>query len=307
MSGVILKEKTYGKLGNCIELSNGTVDLLTTVEIGPRVIRYGFIGSQNEFCDNAPLVLSVGNDEWRLIGGHRLWHSPEAFPRTYALDNDPVDWEKIENGIRVTSKVEQWVQIKKVMDITLSPTDSKVRIVHKLINGNAWPVELSVWSPSVMAPGGKEIIPQPQNKSQHSDGFKGARVIALWSYTKMNDPRVYWGDKYITLQQDKNIGANIKFGISNEDGWAAYINNNHLFVKKYSHDRNAKYPDGGVSYETFDCDYMLEMESLSPLVLLEPEKEATHIEEWKLIDLVSMPASNEQQIDEIVDRYIKTF
>ena len=216
--------------------------------------------------------MSVGNDEWRLIGGHRLWHSPEAFPGTYALDNDPVDWEKIENGIRVTSKAEQWVQIKKVMDITLSPTDSKVRIVHKLINGNAWPVELSVWSLSVMAPGGKEIIPQPQNKSQPSDGFKGARVIVLWSYAKMNDPRVYWGDKYITLQQDKNIGANIKFGISNEDGWAAYINNNHLFVKKYSHDRNAKYPDGGVSYETFDCDYMLKWNRFRPWFYLNRKK-----------------------------------
>lgn len=307
MSGVILREKTYGQYGKCIELSNGTVDLLTTVEIGPRIIRYGFIGCQNEFCDNAPLTLNVENDEWRLIGGHRLWHSPEAFPRTYAPDNDSVDWEKIENGIRVTSKVQQWVQIKKVMDITLSPTDSKVRILHKLINNNAWPVELAVWSSSVMASGGKEIIPQPQNKSHFSDGFKGARVIALWSYAKMNDPRVYWGDKYITLRQDKNISANIKFGISNEDGWAAYINNSHLFVKKYAHDRNAKYPDGGVSYETFACDFMLEMESLSPLVLLEPDKEATHVEEWKLIDEINIPTNDEQQIDEIVDKYIKTF
>ena len=307
MSGVILREKTYGQYSKCIELSNGTVDLLTTVEIGPRILRYGFTGYQNEFCDNAALALAVGNDEWRLIGGHRLWHSPEAFPRTYFPDNDPVEWEKIENGIRVTSKLQQWVQIKKVMEITLSPAGSKVRILHKLINKNAWPIELAVWSLTVMAPGGKEIIPQPQNKNHFSDGFKGARIISLWSYSKMNDSRVYWGDRYITLQQDKTISDNIKFGISNEDGWAAYINNKHLFVKKYVHKKEAKYPDGGVSYETFTCDYMLEMESLSPLVLLEPEKEAIHVEEWKLIGQINMPAGNEQQIDEIVDKYIKTF
>jgi hypothetical protein len=307
MAGVILEEKSFKKLGKCIELSNGTVDLLTTIETGPRIIRYGFTGCQNEFCDNSELALSVENDEWHLIGGHRLWHSPEAFPRTYVPDNDPVHWEKIENGIRVTNKVQNWVQIKKEMEITLSPAGSKVRILHRLINKNAWQVELAIWSLTVMAPGGKEIIPQPQNKSHFSDGFKGARVIALWSYSKMNDPRVYWGDKYITLQQDKNISANIKFGISNEDGWGAYINNNHLFVKKYSHDRNAKYPDGGVSYETFASDSILEMETLTPIILLEPDKEATHIEEWKLVDTANIQADNEKQIDEIVDKYIKSF
>jgi hypothetical protein len=307
MSGVILSEKMHDHYGKCIELSNGTVDLLTTVELGSRIIRYGFIGCQNEFCDNAPLTLNVGNDKWQLIGGHRLWHSPEAFPRTYTPDNDPVDWEKIENGIKVTSKIQQWTQIKKVMEITLSPIGRKVRILHKLINGNAWSVELSAWSLTVMAPGGKEIIPQPQHKGHFSDGFKGARVIALWSYAKMNDPRVYWGDKYITLQQNRNIETTIKFGISNEDGWGAYINNNHLFIKKYIHNGNAKYPDGGVSYETFTCDFMLEMESLSPLTLLEPDKEVTHIEEWDLVDVIDMPANDEEQIDKIVDKYIKIF
>ncbi len=307
MSGIIISERNYKQFGKCIEISNGIVDLLTTVEIGPRIIRYGFTGLQNEFCDYSSLKLKVRNDDWQLLGGHRLWHSPEAFPRTYFPDNNPVDWEKIENGIRVTSEIQKWVQIKKVMEITLSPKDSKVRVLHKLINRNAWAIELAVWSLTVMASGGKEIIPQPQNKSHFSDGFKGARVISLWSYTKMNDPRVYWGDKYITLQHDKDIEANIKFGISNEDGWGAYINKNHLFIKKYDYYFGEKYPDGGVSYETYACDFMLEMESLSPLVLLEPNGETVHIKEWKLIDNLNMPSDNEQQIGKIVDRYIKIF
>ena len=55
MSGVILKEKTYGQLGNCIELSNGTVDLLTTVENWTKGYKVWIYRISNEFCDNAPL------------------------------------------------------------------------------------------------------------------------------------------------------------------------------------------------------------------------------------------------------------
>jgi hypothetical protein len=304
MADVILKEITYKNFGKCIELSNDIVDLVTTIEIGPRIIRYGFIGCKNEFCDNSPETLKFEGEHWRLIGGHRLWHSPEIVPRTYMPDNDNVYWEKIGNGVRVINKIQKWVQIKKIMDIILSPVDSKVKIIHKLINCNAWPVELAAWALSVMAFGGKEIIPQPKNKSDPSDVFKGSTILTLWPFSKMNDPRVYWGDKYIILQLDKKIDSEIKFGISNEEGWAAYINNNHLFVKKYKHKHNARYPDGGVSYETYACDYMLEMESLSPLFILKPDDELVHIEEWEIFDEINMEVDNEQQINKIVSKYI---
>lgn len=289
-----------------MELSNGTIDLVITLETGPRIIRYGFTGQSNEFCDDAPLTLDVQGKEWRLMGGHRLWHNPEAYPRTYWPDNDPVEYEKTGNGIRVSCRDNNWVQIDKQMKITLSPSDSRVRIEHTLTNRNAWPVKLAAWALTVMAPGGKEIIPQPQHESHFSDGAKGSRVITLWSYAKTNDPRVTWGDKYITLQQDVNNDTNIKFGISNEDGWAAYLNRQHIFIKKYMHNPEAEYPDRGVSYETFCCNFMLEMESLSPLTLLEPDEKVNHVEEWKLFDGVDQ-AEDEQQIDAIVENYIKAF
>jgi hypothetical protein len=109
------------------------------------------------------------------------------------------------------------------------------------------------------------------------------------------------------VQQDENNDTNIKFGISNEDGWAAYLNRKHLFVKKYNHDPAAVYPDRGVSYETFCCNFMCEMESLSPLTLLQPGDHVSHIEEWKLFEGVEQSTEDEEQIDEMVGRYIGTF
>ncbi len=300
MPQIKVKEMIYGNFGKCVELSNGTADLVVTVDVGPRIIRFGLTGKENEFCEDAPAQEKTEYGTWYLRGGHRLWHSPETSPRTYAADNDPVEWFPIENGIKVIQKTEPWVQIQKEMEITMAGCCNKVQVIHRLTNKNAWPVELSAWALSVMARGGMEIVPQPQRSS----GFLANRILALWPYAKMNDPRVMWGDKYITLKQDSKMKNPFKFGISNEDGWAAYFNHGNLFIKRYPHRSDAIYPDFGVSYETYTIDFMLEMESLSPVTKLEPDASISHLEEWELVGGVLRPDNNEEAIDQIVQCYI---
>lgn len=300
MSGIKIKDIIYGEFGRAVEISNGKVDLVVTVDLGPRIIRYGFIGENNMFCESNGLSKPLENGEWRIRGGHRLWHSPEREPRSYMPDNEPVEWQVIENGIRVSQKVEPWVQIKKEMEITLSPCSSRVKVLHKLTNKNAWPIELAAWSLSVMAPGGKQIIPQPGRDS----GLLPNRVLALWPYSKMNDHRVTWGDRYVVFRQDPETKAPFKMGISNEDGWAAYFNHGNLFIKSYNHEMNGRYPDFGVSYETYTTDFMMEMETLSPLTYLEPDHTLAHIEEWLLIGNVDTPSDNDEDIGRMVKKYI---
>jgi hypothetical protein len=299
MSQITVKEITYKSYGKCVEVSNGEISLVVTVDVGPRIIRFGFINGENEFTEDAPMTKQVEAGEWRLMGGHRLWHSPEGDPRSYVPDNDPVEWSQVEGGIKVSQRIEPWVQTKKEMEITLSSSSNKVRVVHRLTNKNAWPIEVSAWALSVMAVGGLEIVPQPQRDT----GLLGNRLIALWPYSKMNDGRIYWGEKYITLKQDTDYKTAFKYGIPNEDGWAAYLNHGNLFIKRFEHQLGAKYPDFGCSYETFTIDFMLEMESLSPLTLLDYDETINHVEEWELIKGVEVPAS-EKEIDLLVERYI---
>lgn len=301
MSEIKIRETEYKSYGKCVELSNGQADILVTVDVGPRIIRFGLIGQENEFCDNGTLKMQVGDDEWRIMGGHRLWHSPEANPRTYSPDNQPVSWEKIENGIRITQKTEPWVQIKKQMDITMSSCCNKVQVVHRLTNENAWAVELSAWGITVMAPGGLEVVPQPNRET----GLLANRVLSLWPYAKMNDHRVYWGDNFITLMQDPATAAPFKFGIPNEHGWTAYFNHGNLFIIRFQHIADATYPDFGASYETYTTDYMTEMETLSPFTKLDPGATITHTEEWELIGNVAAPdPKNEDEIERVVKNYI---
>ncbi|MDF2938011.1 MAG: hypothetical protein K0Q90_3384, partial [Paenibacillaceae bacterium] len=101
---ITVKTITYGGWGNCVEISNGIVDVVATVDLGPRIIRYGFKGQANLFKEDAeqsitnPVLYEGTEDTWHIYGGHRLWTSPEVHPRSYYPDNEPVAWCVTETG-----------------------------------------------------------------------------------------------------------------------------------------------------------------------------------------------------------------
>jgi len=293
MSKVIIKKKEYKGWNNCFEISNGIVDVVVTTDVGPRIIRYGFIGKKNMFCEVADQAGSTGGNEWRIYGGHRLWHSPESKPRSYEPDNSAIDWKIKENGIVLTQPVEPWAMIQKEIEVTIFENSTKVEVLHRLTNKGAWEIGLSAWSLTVMAAGGKEIMPQVQGHT----ALLPNRMISLWPYTRMNDNRVYWGEKYIMLQQDEKAEGPFKIGFPNEDGWAAYINDSYMFVKKFEHKTGAEYPDYTSSYETYTNNFMVEMESLSPFVKLAPDATIEHIENWMLFDNIKLPGNETDYVN----------
>lgn len=299
--GVKIEKIDFLGWENCIKLSNDIIDIVATTDIGPRIVRFGFENDVNEFNLDAKTIGLKGGDEYRYYGGHRLWHSPEDRKRTYVPDNDRVDWHEIKNGIRLIQNPEKWVNTQKQIDIILDPDTSKVRLVHRITNLGAWPIELSVWTITVLNTGGIEIIPQPNKDTD----LLPNRQIILWPYSKMNDKRVYWGEKYIALKQDTQNKNPFKLGINNEAGWAAYARDGHLFIKRYYPESGAKYPDFGVSFETYTNDWMLEIETLSPLTKLQPEASIEHIEEWELYDNVDVKDIDEDVFDAITDKYCR--
>ncbi|MBU5483579.1 DUF4380 domain-containing protein [Clostridium sp. MSJ-11] len=295
MRDIITEEVVYKNFGICVKMSNSEIELYITIDKGPRIIRYGFIDGENQFCEDIPTTMEVLGDTWSLMGGHRLWHSPENNPRTYIPDNKPVKWSKNGNSITLEMEEEPWTQVKKEMEIHLKGEGTEVEILHKLTNNNAWTIELSAWAITVMASGGVEVIPQPKRETN----LLPNRVISLWPYSKMNDERIYWGDKYILLKQNRSKKHPFKLGIANEEGWAAYFNHNSLFIKKYKHILEENYPDFGASYETYTNEYMVEMETLSPLKKLLPGESITHAEKWQLIGDVFYPGEEEDKIENI--------
>ncbi len=287
---MVFEKVEYGGWPNCYRLASDTVELIITSDVGPRIIRFGFIGQDNEFCEVKETLGKTGGDEWRIYGGHRFWHAPEVKPRTYYPDNNPVSVIQGEDGaVHVRQPVEPTTGIEKEMDITLD--SNHVRVVHRLRNHNLWTVELAPWALSVMNTGGKAIIPLPP-RGTHEENLLPANIMTFWAYTDMSDSRWTWGRKYVMLAQDPNATTPQKVGVMVPDGWAAYARNGHLFVKVFGYDPDATYPDWGCSMETFSCDFMLEVESVAPLVNLQPGAAAEHVEDWYLYDGVPMPETD---------------
>lgn len=288
-----MKKVHYKGWKNCYLISNKIVELILTADVGPRIIRFGFVGDDNEFKEYADQVGKTGGKQWRIYGGHRFWHAPEQDPRTYFPDNVPANVARKGGGVRVIQPPESTTGIQKEIDIHPSLKRAHVRLVHRLRNTGTWPVELAPWALSVMAQGGTAIIPLPPRGS-HPKDLPPSSTITLWAYTDMSDPRWTWGRKFVLLRQDPTAAKPQKVGAMVPDGWVAYARNGHLFVKRFRHVAGATYPDFGCSVESFTNADMLEVETLGPLVRLEPNATVEHVEDWFLLRDVPTPRSESE-------------
>jgi hypothetical protein len=281
-----LERVAYGGWDNCLRLSDGEVELVVTLDVGPRVIRLSKVGGQNLFKEFDDQMGKTSGIEWIPFGGHRFWHAPEVFPRTYAPDFEAVDYQWENQVLKLRQKTEPENKIQKEIEITLR--DGPVLLTHRLINRNPWPVELAPWCLSVMAAGGRALIPQ-EDFIPHPDVLIPARPLVLWHFTRMNDPRFAWGDRLIQLREDTQYDSKQKIGIRNTLGWAAYELGNDVFIKSASLLSEATYPDMGCNFEFFTMPGFLEVESLGPLVKLEPNAATEHVEKWWIIPNADLP------------------
>jgi hypothetical protein len=282
-SAVKIEKTAFRGWPNCYRVSNGTVEFIATTDIGPRIISFGFVGGANLFFVREDFAGQTGGAEWKNYGGHRIWHAPEDKVRTYEPDNSPIDAKVVPNGLVLTMPTGPLSGIQKEIEITLDPESSDVKVVHRLRNTGAWPVELAPWAISVMAPGGFAIAPMPT--AFHPDRLLPNRALTLWPYTDMRDDRWLWGTDYVLLRQ-KVIAdparERTKVGINNNLGWAAYYLKPFLFIKRFTPVEGARYPDFNSSLEVFSNNRMLELETLAPLVTLQPGAVVVHEERWEL-------------------------
>lgn len=278
-----LEKIAYAGWERCLRLHNGKVELVVTLDVGPRVIRFGFINGQNLFAEFADQVGQTGGTEWKSYGGHRLWHAPEVEPRTYYPDNAPVRYDWDGRMLTLTPPEEVSNRLQLAMDIALDPDKAIVSLNHRIVNTGVWDVELAPWCLSVMAAGGRAVFPQ-EPYIPHGESFAAARPLVLWHFTHMNDPRWIWGEKYVQLCEDASIPTKQKAGAANTQGWAAYLLDNEAFIKRFACVPGAPYPDMGCNCEFFTMPGFLEVETLGPLARLAPGSGLNHFEHWTLVN-----------------------
>src|SRR5271168_771792 len=105
-SAVTIEKVPYQGWPNCYRVTNGEVELIVTSDIGPRIMRFGFVGGKNLFKEYEDQLGGTGEAEWKLRGGHRIWSAPEDAKRTYALDNSAARIEVAGDQLIATSMAE---------------------------------------------------------------------------------------------------------------------------------------------------------------------------------------------------------
>jgi hypothetical protein len=277
-------------------LSNQHLRLEFLAEAGPRIVRLMLAGSdENLLAETPDLSWPTPYGEFRLYGGHRLWHAPEASPRTAFPDKGGLVIEELGEAVRLCGPTESHTGIRKRIEISLLDGQPGVTLVHTLHNDGMWPVELAPWAITQLPLGGIAILPQ-RSRTPDTAGLVPDRHVVLWPYASWQDPRLQLGDDYVLVRAEPRVPP-LKLGYLNERGWAAYLRAGILFVKRFEPQAERVHADRNCNVEVYCKDRFIELETLGPLVRLEPGQWVTHIETLELYCGMGVPQTTQDTVN----------
>ena len=269
-------------------LENEFLRLEYCTGIGPRIVSLAYQGSPNMLGDVPDIFWDTPLGKFYPLGGHRLWISPERPEKTYIPDQNGLDVTRIPGGVELTGVKEAGSGVRKKVRIELNEKEPVVRITHVITNENPQPITFAPWAITMFRQGGTVILPQPVGNAD-AHGLLHNRILVLWPYTRLSDPRLSLGDDYILLNAAPSMPP-VKFGYMNTAGWLAYWLDGILFRKTFaSYIMGEAYADGGCNAETYCNDRFVELESVGPLAEVEPGGEAQLVESWELYPGISVP------------------
>ena len=269
-------EWAHGVLGRLLCAVCGEITVGVALDYGIRISYLSLGGSDNLFFEQPRNMTELTTpDGWRVRGGHRLWVAPEG-KHDYYPDNEPISAEILENGLLVRQKNDPWLCGEREVELRFLP-ENVIEVVHRVKNTDTVSRSFSLWGVTSMAPGGTEYIPL----ALRDGGSDPNHVFTTWDYTSLGDARATYARDLITLEHYAT-GQKYKIGVGHPMGSVRYVNRGVVFEKLMDVKAGAEYPDGGVSFETFLCDAMVEVETLSPMMNVGAGETATYSEFWKL-------------------------
>jgi hypothetical protein len=286
----MIQEIPYAGWKRNLRIQGPITELVITLDVGPRIIRYGLHNHRNVFVEMPAQLGGSGEKQWMIRGGHRFWTAPEG-EHSYEPDNAPVTWKKLgETAVEIIQPASKSLGLQKTMRVELLKGEL-VRVTHLLTNTGSEALDVTPWSLSVMAPGGVALIPQPKldlHPSEFPEGrdtkpaeFLPNRELVLWPFTDLNDGRYAFSENFLRVTYLPELPAT-KLGMKLDTGWVAYQNGEVVFAKHFGYDPALPYPDRGSNFEIFTNIEILELESLAPLVPLAAGATREHVEHWTL-------------------------
>jgi len=279
---------------DCVQLATPHIELIVSVSVGPRIVSFAFPENSNVLAELPELVVPTDLGSYNFRGGHRLWHSPERMPLSYVPDDDPVDVRETPEGLEFSQLVEEQTGVQKKLVLRLESAGPSLTIDHVLTNLGKSPVELAPWAITMFPLGGVAVLPV---SAKSSDDLQPSQHLAIWPYSRLNDPRLHFVDSALVIQG--RAGDRCKLGFSNRVGWMAYWQPGTIFIKQANFLPDRTYPDLNSSSEFFINGRFLELETLGPLEEIQPGESITHRERWSLLDAPHKLSLDEKSITQL--------
>jgi len=298
-AAIKVEKVEYQGWAHCYRVSNGEIEVVVTGDIGPRVIRFAFVGAQNLFKEFPEQLGKSGEEKFQLRGGSRVWKAPEDPVATWAPDNVPVEIRATATGVIAREPVEPLTRLQKEIEVRMAPTGATVTVYHRITNHSLFALEFAPWVLTMMAQGGIAVTGFPP-RGRHPIDLAATNPLVMWAYTNLADPRWKFTKKYLSLRQDPSNSDAQKLGLFNRDTWAVYLLNGQAFVKRATADPHKTYTDFGCSFEIFTNNEFLELETLGPKTNVEPEGTVEQMELWGLFRDVRATELNDEELTRVV-------
>jgi len=256
-----------------IETEQTSVDLATG--FGPRIVGLRPGGVDNVFASLGDLGIDLP-DGRRFVfhGGHRLWLAPEVPELTYEPDGDPVDVATDGRNAYATGRTGPY---EKSIHVEVDETSAKVTVDHVVTNRSDRAFDIALWAITQLRPGGVALLPI-NDRAIDPNGLQASSHVVGWPYTDW--AALGWDRANGVARIDGKRDTPTKIGTELSRGWLAYIVDGWLFAK-YATSMPSPV-DFGATGQIYACPDFVELETLGPLVTLEPGATAAHREIWRV-------------------------
>jgi hypothetical protein len=273
----MFEEIKYNSL-DAVKITNGKKDEITVItEVGPRVIGFMPEGRENIFYVNESELRrdAIGDDDWHIYGGTRLWISPEG-KASYSPDNSPSD--VVSNGKKLTviSPIDKATGLSKCIEI--EPLERSFLVTYTIKNEGNYLFTAGLWAISCIKPMKKSVIYLPWGE-KGSWNIKDMKYWRSWLHSESNIGSEQYepANEFFIIRPKGETG---KVGFANHWGYTLYCAGELSFIKRSRYYHAAHYPDDGCSSEIYISKNFYEIETLSPLFTTKPGISYSHAEQW---------------------------
>ncbi len=279
-----MKRLSYKGWQNCYQIETGDCKMIATADIGPRIVHLSRGDGENLLKLFEKQIGKTGGNDWRLYGGHRVWHAPEDPVGSYIPDNDAVEVEVLAEDA-LCLKVSLVPEVEKTITMRVATKRQGFELVNRIQNTSDKPIRTASWGITTLKPGGVGYLPIPKAPST-TEALCASFQINLWDYTSFSDPSFVWRPDWIEFHQKRALSKQ-KVGTFAVNPWLAYRLGDSVVLKTFNFGEKdlvaSDFPDMGSNVEVYFDKEMLELEGLSPWKNLNPGESISHSERLQVL------------------------